>query len=292
MSNYSDFPVSIDGVRLDTLAFGIEAIKYQAGGTRGADAVVAGSHGVIPNLDEDYEPGGFTLSMMVRGADEDGVIQVDSVGALRENLDMLLHLFSKRHALTDVREVVDAGGTERQAMAKVVDALAPEIEPGQVARFTASFTIPSAFWQDPATADETLVLGVSGAAAAVPALEGASAPITDGRFLVTGPVSAPTVYDDTTGAWVQLTGVVLGAGDAWLFDADTWVSRYGAGLTLDSADTAGTDGMPVTEWSSASVMLTLTPTRAAGARKVMVRLNGTGRDGTTSLKVRARRKYR
>ena len=50
--------------------------------------------------------------------------------------------------------------------------------------------------------------------------------------------------------------------------------------------------MPVTEWSSASVMLTLTPTRAAGARKVMVRLNGTGRDGTTSLKVRARRKYR
>ena len=99
-----------------------------------------------------------------------------------------------------------------------------------------------------------------------------------------------TVWRDNKGP--QGFFVVLGAGDAWLFDADTWVSRYGAGLTLDSADTAGTDGMPVTEWSSASVMLTLTPTRAAGARKVMVRLNGTGRDGTTSLKVRARRKYR
>lgn len=292
MSNYSDHPLSVDGVRLDTYAYGIESAKRRAGGVREADTVVPGHHGVLAGLDEDYEPGGLTLSMLVRGTDEDGIVQADSVGALQANLDMLLHLFSKRHALLDVREVVDDLGTVRQAWAKVTDAIEPSLEPGSVARFTVSLTIPGAFWQDPDPADATLAIGAGAGAAEATTLRGATAPITDGRFLVTGPVDAPTIYDDATGAWAQLAGVTLAAGDAWLLDAGTWVSRYGPGLTLDSADTAGTDGMAATEISSTGAMLTLVPALDTGERRVKVRLAGSGRDGTTAVKVRARRRFR
>lgn len=291
MANTTAYPITVDGVRLDTLAWNIEAAKITVPGVRAADDVAPGIHGVIPGLDEDYDEAAYALDMFVRGTDADGTIVADQVGQFRENLDALIHLFSKRYALLDLREVVDAGGTQRQALARRLDALVPTIELGQVGRFTITFTIPGAFWQDPATSDWTGTAGAaSGTVQEVVPLRGATAPIQDAIYLVVGPATNPTVTDAATGRIVRLNQA-LAAGSQWRVNAGTWSSRTGTTLTLDSLDTDGTDAMADTDFSDQARLLTLNPALDTGFRRVKASLSGSAFSGTTQLLVRARRKF-
>lgn len=290
MSNTTAYPITVDGVRLDTLAYNIEGAQFTVPGVRSRDDIAPGVHGVLPGLDEDYEEGGYTLSMFVRGTDVDGLIVADQIGRFRENLDSLIHLFSKRYALLDLREVVDAGGTQRQAMCRRLDALVPQIDLGQVGRFTVTFSIPGAFWQDTATTDWAGVVGAaSGVVQEVVPLQGSTAPIQDGIYLVTGPALNATITDVASGNIVRLNGA-LAAGSTWRLNAGTWSSRTGVGLGLGSADTTGADVLATTDFST-SRMLTLNPALVTGLRRVQVSLTGTTFTAATALTVRARRRF-
>lgn len=291
MSNTTAYPITVDGVRLDTLAWNIESARFGVPGVRSADDQAPGVHGVIPGLDEDYQPGLYVLSMFVRGTDADGLIVADKVGRFRENLDSLIHLFSKRYALTDLREVVTAGGVERQAMCRRLDAMAPDIDLGQIGRFTVSFDIPGAFWQDTATADWAGTVGAaSGTVQEVVPLQGSTAPIQDGIYLVVGPATNPTITDQASGRMVRLNQA-LPAGTNWRVNAGTWSSRTGVGLGLGSADATGTDAVATTDFSDQARMVTLNPALVTGLRRVQVNLSGTAFTAATALTVRARRKF-
>ena len=168
MTYVSDHPLTVDGVRLDTLAWGIEASELKLGGLRAADDVLAGLDGEAASLNDAREPSTLTLSMFVRGTDEDGTVPADQDAAsqLRENLDHLLHLFAQSGRLIEVRETVGAsrvGATvdadldaeERVFYAKVADSIAPTTEVGSVARFTVALRNPGCYWRDPAPVDWT-----------------------------------------------------------------------------------------------------------------------------------------
>ena len=169
--------------------------------------------------------------------------------------------------------------------------MVPEIELGQVGRFTVSFDIPGAFWQDPATTDWAGTVGAaSGVVQEVVPLRGGTAPIQDGIYLVVGPATNPTITDAASGRMVRLNQA-LPAGTNWRVNAGTWSSRTGTTLGLGSADTTGTDAVATTDFSDQARMLTLNPALVTAARRVQVNLSGTAFTAATALSIRARRKF-
>lgn len=102
-------PITIDGVRLDTLAWNITQINRAVAARRSADQQVPGRDGVIPSLNDDLEPTTLGLEMFVLGTDQDGAVPATGrSNTFRNNLDELIHLFGKRHALLEVIESMDA----------------------------------------------------------------------------------------------------------------------------------------------------------------------------------------
>lgn len=295
MANTSDRPITVDGVRLDTLAWNVEKVTRATAARRSANVQVPGVDGVIPSLNDPLEPALFGLDMWLRGTDLDGVTPAGgSRTTFRQNLDELLHLFGKRHALLEVREQVDGIGTERRTLAKVVDTIAPDVsEHGGTGRFSVSLELPYGVWEDVAASDWNSGQVASGTAVEVTTLQGATERVADAVVLVTGPVTNPRVTDPVSGAWVQLNQALTGT-QFWRVNMATWSSRFGTGLTFGSADTTGTDGAGSTQFGGTrnqAVFLPLTPARDTGARRVKVALSGTGITTATRIGVRARRKY-
>lgn len=291
----SDRPISVDGVRLDTLAWNITRISRATAGRRAADVTVPGVDGALPSLNDSLEPGSFGLDMFVRGATADGLVPVAGPrSTLRTNLDELIHLFGKRHALLEVRDTVDVG-VERRAWAKVTDVIAPDVnETGSVATFTVGMTLPYGVWEDVDTQDWTSGVMASGQGVEVGTLRGATERIQDAVILVQGPASAGLqVRDNITGAYAQLNRA-LAANEQWRLNCATWASRYGTTLTLGSADTTGTDATAVTLSGgtlNSGSPVPLVPYRNAGIRIVGIQLVGAGITTATRVSVRARRKY-
>ena len=293
MANTSIRPVSVDGVRLDTLAWNIEKINRATAARRSGDYSIPNLDGSIPSLNDPLEPTTYGLEMWLRGTDADGAVPVaGSLDTLRANLDELLHLFGQRHKLLDLREKV-SDTEERRAWAKVTDSIQPDLNtPGSAGRFTVSLVIPAGVWEDVDATDQTISAPVT--AAELTGLTGSTERVNDGIFLVQGPATSPRITDPATGMYVEL-GVALTSTQFWRFNSATWSSRYGAGLGLGSADTTGTDGSAVTAVGgpSRAYGLPLTPVRDTGARRVRVTLTAAAGivAGTTKLSTRTRRKY-
>jgi hypothetical protein len=244
---YSPHPITIDGVSLDSFAWNIEAKVRPWPSVRSGDNVVPGVDGEVPSLNDDAEAGLLTLNMWVRGTDPTGAVPSGSSGMslVRSNLDALAFMFGRRYALLNIQEIVDQVGTIRQCWGKVIDQVLPEIRPGGWGRFAVNVKIPDVFWQDVNTSDWSQTAAASGTSYEVTTLQGATAPVADATFLVTGPATNPQINDATTSAYVRLNRA-LAAGELWRVNSATWATRYGAGLTLGSADSAGTDAQALT----------------------------------------------
>ena len=95
-----------------------------------------------------------------------------------------------------------------------------------------------------------------------------------------------------TGNAVRLNEA-LPAGSVWRVNVGTWESRVGVGLTVDSADTAGTDKAAVTDQvGTYPRLLRLNPRDdGMGRRVVKVKAVGGGFTAATTLAVKARRAY-
>jgi len=293
MPVFSQTPITVDGTLLDGLAWGVETKTKAMPGSLAADIPIAGVDGVAASLNDDYEGSLLTLGMWLRGTDQNGIVpgNTNAIAQCRRNLDDLLFLFSKKHAFMDVREDI-GDGTVRQAWCKVAtDPVVPSIIAGGAARFTVLLTIPDAFWQDVATNDWSQGSLVSGNTYTVDPLTGGNAPVADGILLLNGPANNPVITDATTSAYVKLNRT-LAAGDTWRVNAGTWATQFGVGLSLGSADAAGSSGDPYTESGGGNArFLRMVPSYVGGARTVRLSVSGAGFSSATSLAVRARRKY-
>lgn len=296
MAFTSDRPITVDGVRLDTLAWNLRTVSKATASRRTRDLTLVGVDGVTPSLGDPLEPATLGLAMFVRGTDADGAVPgVGARTAMQNNLDELIHLFGKRHALLDVRQVVDGSGTERRTWAKVVDSIAPDLnEAGSAGEFTVGLSLPYGVWEDPATQDWTSGQIAAGVAQEVLTLRGATERNQEAIVLVQGPANNPRITDTGSGEWVQWNGS-LAAADYWRVNLRTWASRVGPGLTLASADTAGTEAGATTTYGGGqarSAYLNLTPYRSGANRVTSLALSaGSGITAATRLSVRARRKF-
>jgi len=294
MVNTSKWPVTVDGTRLDTLAWNIST---RVG--RDLEPVVAGGNidtglrdGVIWVPNKKRGAGRLVLKMWVGGTDADGAVPIgeDDYETYMANLDQLKRMFGVQHRLLDVRLQLDAAGTKiRQALCEKSAIITPEMLSSYpyTAEFTVELTIPGAFLQDVAESNYDSLIGiVSGTTVTLPnPWPAATAPMRDLYVVVDGPATNPKVTDARTGHYVQLNGIVAN-GSQWVVNTELYTSKTGVGIafTQNGADTYDST---VFAGSHAPRLFGLT----ADPLGPQVRIDGTGFGANTRLRIRGKLKY-
>ena len=273
---------TVNGVDLNTLAynFSTRSGMHTSAGLRGSNAVTPGKDGSIYRAGKKREEGQLRWRMWASPVTPAGVVPTDKATAYanwRANMDKLLALFDS--SIKPLR-IVQNG---RECDAECVEAIDPEIARGEISAFEVSLVIPDAFWRDTSASTFTSVAGpaATGTQNLTPFL-GATAPMADLRFTVTGPITNPKLTDYASGHWVQYTGT-LAAGQQWILDAGAFTSKdYGGGnLSLQTTSSG----------PYAPTLLAITPYANLTTPPSVV-LEGTGTGTETQLQVYGRRKYR
>lgn len=286
MANWSAYPLQVDGVRLDTYAYGVESISGRVGmpAKVGDNVKVPGRHGAIYVPNKPFDQADVVLGMWVQGADANGAVTTSAMAHFRANLDALYLIFGKTSGLLDVRQTWPTG--DRQCYAECLVALDPSVFGVQPAgRFNVALNLPSPFWQDVSTSDYTSGSALaSGVTLTMAAYDGATAPMEDFVFAVRGPATNPRLTDVATGAWVQYNGTIA-TGTDWQVDSGNWTSKTGSNIGLGAG---GTSVLGTTGYGGAGPrFLTLSP-RSGGPQ---VTLTGTAFGSATQVLARGRRKY-
>lgn len=292
MVNTSKWPVTVDGVRLDSLAWNIET---RTG--RDAEAGLAGENidtgqrdGVIWTPHKKANPGRIVLKMWVAGTDEDGAVPVDGDDYWKytQNLDKLKRMFGVTHRLLDVRLQMDAAGAHiRQALCEKTMQLTPEmfaVYP-YTANFAVELTIPGSFLQDVADSnfDSGLALAPNTDLPLL-AFAAGSAPMRNIYVVLDGPATNPKLID-RNGHWIRYNGVV-GNGAQWVVNTATYSSKVGVGIEFTDG---GTDVYEDTEYSGghSPKMFGITADPAGP----QVRIEGSAFGANTRLRIRGKVQY-
>lgn len=295
MVNTSKYPITIDGVRLDTLAYNV---KTRAGRDIGFGA--SGSNIATGLMDgEIWVPGKKApaarayLDMWVGGTDVDGAIGADDYYTYRTNIDTLKRMFAPRDRLLDVREQLDIAGAHiRQALAEVTAVIEPKTISSYpyTADFTIELNIPAGFWQDVADTNydsNTPFPGGIPAATDVSltAFAAATAPMRDLYLVVDGPATNPKILDSRNGHYVLLNGVVAN-GSQWVVNTTLQTSKTGVGIAFTQT---GTDQYDNTEFAGGHAPSIFGVN--ADPLGPQIRIEGTGFGAATRLRVRGKLKY-
>lgn len=294
MTNLSAFPVSVDGVRLDTYAMAVESSALTLGGLRTRDLVMPGLDGEVASLDDPREPSWFTMTIFVKGCDDDGALTpgTDANTVYLKNLQALKHLVGRVGSLLSVRWVVDPAATpatDLLADCKVVDAITPDDGWSAYGRVTVSLKIPGVYRRAVASTDWTTGASLAGKPIwDTPPLLGYTAPCDDAILLLRGPSAAGTkIVDVATGNYVVLNTTLADATQYWRVDVGQWSSTKGTAATLDTP--GGVDVRGSTDWSGRTpVWLRLHPRANGGTYKSQVKVDYAGAIVPTSLSIRAR----
>lgn len=262
-------------------------------GVRHTALAVPGRPGHIPVLDEDEDVTTMAWRLSIDDRGPDG--RPGGLMAFNANLDALVALCSVRHRLLDVRQTITDGATTlvRQADAQVIGESTPDVNPGALrATWSLVLSIPSVYWRDPDpvvwVAPQPLT---AGQVLEVTTLAGATAPLEDGVFRLSGPITNPKITDPATGAWTSWAGTVA-AGRQLRIHCGRMDAHEATSISWTGTTAGATSGLDA---SSSSRLLRLTPAIVGGdplVRRTQLVLDGTGMAATTKLELQARRAYR
>lgn len=190
-----------------------------------------------------------------------------------QNLDTLSLLFSRRRNLSRVVRNLSSGAS-RLALCTIDSTIEPQLIPVTSAMITVELTIPDGFWRD--TTDTTLLATFAPGTGNV--LTGATAPMNDLEFDITGPITNPRVTDNESGNWFQYNGTVPGGDVLKVFNATMNISGTGFSPALSNMQHAGDSN-----W------LTLYPTAANNGPNIT--FSGSATTGATNLAIVGHKKY-
>ena len=248
--------------------------------TRGDLIVVPGRHGAVPAGVARLEASTLALEWEVWGA---------TATQMEAEREALVSLLAHPAGVTITRRLDGAGGQVAAARLKSIGAgTAQYATPLTVV--PAVFEIPAGVWRDAAATTTAAVAAATDVTAALTALAGGSAPITDAVVRVQGPATGITVTDVVSGTGLSWTGA-LAAGEYLFMDAAALTARRTTSST--AWDAGGTAVSGTLDYPAAGPLL-LWPRMAATDptdRRVTIRVTGTGRAATTAVTIRARRAY-
>jgi hypothetical protein len=234
MTNTSLWPITVDGVRLDSYAWNIRARAgrdYAAPlKTTNIDSPMEDGEVWVPG--KKYGPGSLILQMWVGGCDSAGAIPADRdmYYVYRKNLDALRRLFSKQYALLDVQQIIRIStGEIRQADCQLVLMADPEMVVPTVytAQFGVELSLPGAFWRSVADANWDSATGITaGAVQQLTPFADITAPMKDVYLVLDGPATNPKWTDQPSGHFIQLNRALLST-EQWVVNTTTGGSRIG-----------------------------------------------------------------
>jgi len=301
MVTTSKWPITVDGTRLDSLAWNVSTRGGRDGmpPIAGADIDTEMRDGTLWVPNKNFGPGKLVLKMWVGGTDADGAVPVgnDDYKKYITNLDSLKRMFAVQHRLLDVRQQFDIAGTMiRQSLCTINTVITPEMFSAYpyTATFAVELDVPGAFSQDVADSnyDSQAVGQFPGGVPAnttitLPApFPQATAPMRKMYLVVDGPATNPKILDPRNGHSIQYNGVVAN-GSQWVVNTTTWTSKVGIGIAF--TDT-GTDVYAQTVAQGGHMPAALFGITAdpAGAQ---VRIEGSAFGAATRLRIRTKLQY-
>lgn len=285
MVNTTTELLTVDGVALNTLAKNIESLtgRLRVSGLRGENAQVPGRHGTIYSRTKVYDEGSITLPMWVAGCDDDGEIPTGSSSRKEfyKNLDKLTRMFGYKKRLLDVRHRLPSG-LWRQAMCEVAEAYDFSVDAhNPVGRFSVVLHIPDVFFRDvdPVTSEHPIT---SSATLDLAEFVGATAPMEDLVFTITGPVTnfKMVAIENAVAMDPEVSfeyQAAIPGGQTLTVDCSSWTLTGGGGLVVDYSKAVhkGTPRYMI-------VMPDTTP---------RIAISGSAVTGASELSIVGRRKY-
>lgn len=290
MSDSTVEKLSVDSVSVSQYAWNVtqRGSRWKVPSVRGDNVTVPGRHGSIYVPDKKYDENELILNMWVIGAELDGSVPVSDTQRkqVRENMDTLLHLFTRRYEEVRLSQVL-ADGSTVEAYGECTEAIDfTSVAGGTRAEFSVAMRLSDPFWQD--TSDVTYN---SGAAVVVDQqfaltnFDGATAPMDELAFVVSGPATNPELVLLDTGAVIRYNGTIA-SGTDWRVNSDIWESVTGSAIGFVGA---GTNVLANTVYSGSTRMFSVHPWRQTG--HAVIEINGSGFGANTRLQVKGRRKY-
>lgn len=194
-----------------------------------------------------------------------------------QNFDALTLLFQRRRNLATVlRNRSD--GTTRKGFVSVAAVIQPTLVPVTSALITVEMTFPDPFWWD--STDTTLATLAAAFSGVVTGLAGATAPINDMQFNITGPVTNPRVTDNESGSWFQYNGSIA---------AGKTLVVHNQNMSIDDGGTGWSPSLSNMQHAGDANWLTLYPSQTGGG--VNITFGGSATSGATQLLLFGHRKY-
>lgn len=228
-----DPTITVDGVELNNYAY----LITERTGWDNTPALV-GENIKVPGRDgeiwreKSYGPGRVVLDLYVSGRDANGSVPAGFTEEtkFRANLDKLFQLFTKRTGLIEVQKQYE-DGVQRYNYAEVGAVISPKyVANTNTATMTVELVFPNPIWSTPISVTNSGTL-TNGAQITLSNFAGSTAPISDALFLVTGPFTALTIFDNVSGKSISLS-IQLTAGQKWRFDSGAFTSQTGTDLTI------------------------------------------------------------
>lgn len=237
----------VDGVDVQSMAFGIETVDSQPPTLKGDHLALSGANGVIPQFNRAYEPGSVALKMWVLGCEVDGTVPGLRSGRrqlFERNLRMLLRLFGYQGNVVTLKKTIYGDSLDSAPITVTARAIVSEVAnidtqmARQRATVSVALTLVDSFWSDAAVTTDT-----TGASATVPKTlnltDVGTAPVDDAVIKITGPITSPRVTCPASGSWIQYNGTVS-AGQTLTIDSKAGTAFLGTNSVLSNVTHGGT----------------------------------------------------
>lgn len=237
----------VDGVDVQSMAFGIETVDSQPPSLKGDHLALSGANGVIPQFNRAYEPGSIALKMWVLGCEVDGTVPGLRSGRrqlFERNLRMLLRLFGYQGNIITLKKTIYGDSLDSAPITVTARAIVSEVSSidtqmaRQRATVSVALTLVDSFWSD-----ATVTTDTTGASATVPKTlnltDVGTAPVDDAVIKITGPIASPRVTCPASGSWIQYNGT-LPAGQTLTIDSKAGTAFLGTNSVLTNVTHGGT----------------------------------------------------
>lgn len=273
----------VDGVDIATHGATVleGATLWAVPGPRGTNVEVPARHGALFTAGKKFGANELALPMLVEPGD----------GDLHDRVDKLTRLFTKRTALLHLEWTPPSGPPTRETLAECLSPFVVAPQGFTSALMTVEMNVPPAFWRDTSDSTFTSAAGLADEQKlAVPEMVGATAPMDDWIYVITGPGDNVELTVFKTGAFVRYEGnlapATTSAGPEQVrIDADRWTAVKGRDIGWTGS---GTNVIGDTVHGGSARLVDVPPPESGDTVLVF---GGQNLGADTQLEARGRRKY-
>lgn len=273
--------LTVDGLPLNSFAYNISTGTGREGVApiRGTNTQVLGRTGELYTPMKAIDVGTLTITMWISGCNTDGSIPTGNTAQRTQfvtNRELLLTLFSKRHAPINLVQTMP-DGTTRLARGDVLEAIDFTTMAGRTrAEFAVTMRLVDTYWTSSSTATFSITNPTMGAVQTLTQFDPSTGYIQDATITVTGPITNPIITDIPSSVSIKYTGSVP-SGQTWVINCNAFTSTVNGVSVMGNTTRLGTP-----------FMFEISPLTTSAPQ---ISLGGTSNTSATALSVVAFNKF-